>query len=111
MLQSYKKIEFPFDLLPLLRQHFNTDYCAKSADELSISEKYQQIYHFYTLKRCDLSAIILRKELRIGRKLHLRRKIYISFEMILSNSPRQSKRKESYSIPNGFKHIDGSILF
>ena len=99
MLQSYKKIEFPFDLLPLLRQHFNTDYCAKSADELSISEKYQQIYHFLYAKRCDLSAIILRKELRIGREtplageedLHIVRDDFIQFAQAI-----EKKRKLLY---------------
>lgn len=99
MLQSYKKIEFRFDLLPLLRQHFNTDYCAKSADELSISEKYQQIYHFLYAKRCDLSAIILRKELRIGREtplageedLHIVRDDFIQFAQTI-----EKKRKLLY---------------
>ena len=37
--------------------------------------------------------------------LHIVRDDFIQF------CPDNRKRKESYSIPNGFKHIDGSILF
>ena len=99
MLQSYKQIEPVPDFLSLLGRHFDIAYCAENPDNLNVSEKYQQIYHFLHAKRCDLSAIILRKELRIGREiplageedLHIVRVDFIQFTQAI-----EKKRKLLY---------------